>query len=205
MARDLTAYLASAQERLRQAATGAGGGGGPRSEAGAKAKAERHARRLTLALAVAALLLVLGAAAAPAVGLVLLRTEQKQTEAERQAAVAAREEEARRRQQARQALDLVAGSVIEEWLERQPEPSEEHKKFLERMLSAYHEFASETATDEASRAGLAGAYLQTGNILYLLGRMRESEEAIDRSVTAYTELVSETGRLEYRRKLDALP
>jgi len=199
--RDLTAYLASAQERLRQSQLDRAAAEARAQEAGVKAKAERHARRLTLGLAVAVLVLILGAAAGPLVAFVLLRAEQKQTEAERQAAVAAREEEARRRQQARQALDLVAGSVIEEWLERQPEPSEEHKKFLERMLAEYQEFASETATDEASRAGLAGAYLQTGNILYLVGRMRESEEAIDRSVTAYTELVSETDRLEYRRKL----
>jgi tetratricopeptide (TPR) repeat protein/tRNA A-37 threonylcarbamoyl transferase component Bud32 len=201
VARDLTAYRASAQERLRQAQLERAAAEARAQEAAAKAKAERHARRLTLGLAAAVLVLILGAAAGPFVGLVLLRAEQKQTEEERQAAVAAREEEARRRQQARQALDLVAESVIEEWLERQPEPSEEHKKFLERMLAAYQEFASETATDEASRAGLAGAYLQTGDILYLLGRMRESEEAIDRTVTAYSELVSGTGRLEYRRKL----
>jgi serine/threonine-protein kinase len=58
VAQDLTAYLASAQERLRQAQLQRAAAEARAQEAGAKVKAERRARRLTLALAAAALLLV---------------------------------------------------------------------------------------------------------------------------------------------------
>src|SRR5262249_30263345 len=54
VARDLTAYLASAQERLRQAQLERAAAEARAQEAAAKARAERHARRLTLALAAAA-------------------------------------------------------------------------------------------------------------------------------------------------------
>jgi tetratricopeptide (TPR) repeat protein len=63
VARDLAAYLASAQERLRQAQLGRAAAEARAQEAGAKAKAERHARRLTLALAVAAAVLLASGAA----------------------------------------------------------------------------------------------------------------------------------------------
>jgi eukaryotic-like serine/threonine-protein kinase len=58
VARDLTAYLASAQERLRQAQVERAAAEARAQEAGAKAKAERHARRLSLALAAAAALVL---------------------------------------------------------------------------------------------------------------------------------------------------
>src|SRR5206468_9495849 len=66
VARDVTAYLASAQERLRRAEVERAAAEARAGEARAKAKAERRARRLTLALA-AALLLGAGAAAWQAV------------------------------------------------------------------------------------------------------------------------------------------
>jgi tRNA A-37 threonylcarbamoyl transferase component Bud32 len=58
VARDLTAYLASAQERLRQTQLERAAAEARAQEAGAKAKAERRARRLTLALAAAAVVLL---------------------------------------------------------------------------------------------------------------------------------------------------
>ncbi|HVS39508.1 MAG TPA: tetratricopeptide repeat protein [Gemmataceae bacterium] len=54
VARDLAAYLASAQERLRQAQLERAAAEARMEEARAKAKAERRARRLTVALAAAA-------------------------------------------------------------------------------------------------------------------------------------------------------
>jgi serine/threonine protein kinase len=202
LAGEMTAYLASAQERLRQAQLEEAAAEARAQEAAAKAKAERRARRLTLALAAAALLLVLGAAAAPVVGLVLLRAEQQQTEKERLAAVAAREDEARRRQQARQALDMLTGPVIEDWLSKQPEFSPEQKKFLEQALAIYTEFAAETSTDEASQAGLANAYHQVGSIQLLLGRMPQAEEAFNRGAALYTQLSAQApARSEYRKEL----
>src|SRR5207244_1023612 len=58
VAKDLTAYLASAQERLRQAQLERAAAEARVEEAGAKAKAERRARRLTLALAAAAVVVL---------------------------------------------------------------------------------------------------------------------------------------------------
>jgi tetratricopeptide (TPR) repeat protein/tRNA A-37 threonylcarbamoyl transferase component Bud32 len=202
VAEELTAYLVSAQERLRQAQLERAAAEARAQEAAAKAKAEWRARRLTLALAAAALLLILGAAAAPVVGLVLLRAEQQQTEKERRAAVAAREDEARRRQQARQALDLLAGPVIKDWLGNQPAVSQEQKKYLEQALAIYTAFAAETGADEASRAGLARACFWVGTIQRHLGRLAEAEEAYDRGATIYTRLTAESpGRLAYRKGL----
>ncbi|MCI0456168.1 MAG: tetratricopeptide repeat protein, partial [Gemmataceae bacterium] len=138
----------------------------------------------------------------PSVGFVLLRAEQKETEAAWQAAVAAREEEARRRQQARQALDMLAGPVIEEWLGKQARLSADHKKFLEDALAIYTQFAAETSTDEASQAGLAKAYHRVGDIQRILGRLPEAEEAYNHGVEIYTQLLAlAPGRLEYRKAL----
>jgi tetratricopeptide (TPR) repeat protein len=198
VAGDLTAYLASSQDRLRKAQV-------ERAAAEARAHAERRARRLTVALAAAAVLLVVGAAAAPVVGFVLLRTEQKETETQRRAAVAAREDEARRRQVTRQALDMLAGPVIEDWLGKQVSVTPEQRQFLERALAIYAGFAAETETDEASRAGLAHAYHRVGTIQFILGRLTEAGEAYDRGAELYTRLDSESpGRPEYRKGLARL-
>ncbi len=202
VARDLTAYFTSAQERLRQAQLEWAAAEARAQEAAAKARAERRARRLTLALAAAVLLLLLGAAAAPTVGFVLLRSEQQQTEKARRAADSAREDEAKRRQRARQALDMLTGPVIEEWLGKQAVVSAEQRKFLEQALAIYTEFASETSKDPASRAGLANAYHRVGIIQRALGRMPQAEVAFDRGAALYAQLTSESpDRLEYRNDL----
>ena len=60
VAQDFAAYLASAQERLRQAQLARAAAEARADEAVAKVKVERHARRLTLALAAAAVVLVMG-------------------------------------------------------------------------------------------------------------------------------------------------
>jgi tetratricopeptide (TPR) repeat protein len=205
VARDLTAYLASAQERLRQAQLQSAAAEARAQEAGAKAKAERRARRLTLALAVVALLLFLGAAAAPTVAYVLLRAEQQQTEAPRQAAVAAREDEARQRRQARQALDLLSKPVLENWLSKQPMLGPDEKHFLEQALVVYAELAAEMSTDEASQAAVARAYGEVGHIQFLLRRLPEAEAAYDRGAAVYARLLARTpGQLTFRKELARL-
>jgi tetratricopeptide (TPR) repeat protein/tRNA A-37 threonylcarbamoyl transferase component Bud32 len=202
VARDVTAYLASAQERLRQAELDRAAAEARAVEAGAKASAERRSRRLTGALAAAAVLLVLAAAAVPAVGFVLVRAEQQETEKQRLAAVSAREDEARRRLRAQQALDLVAGPVIKDWLGKQLALSREQKDFLEQALAIYTEFAAETSTDEESQAGLARAQRQVGSIQNMLGRTTEAEKAYDQSAALWTTLLARSpGRIDYRRNL----
>jgi tetratricopeptide (TPR) repeat protein len=202
LAEVLAAYLASAQERLRQAQMERAAAEARAEEAQAKARAERRARRLTLALGAVVVLFLLGAAAAPAVAYVLLREEQAQTEAQRKAAVAAREEEARRRQQAWRALDLLTGTVVKDWLVRQPVLVPDQKKFLEQALAIYTEFAAETSTDEASQAGLARSYSRVGDIQWLLRRVPEADVAYDRGAALFTRLAAQTpGRPGYRKAL----
>jgi tetratricopeptide (TPR) repeat protein len=202
LAEVLTAYLTSAQERLRQAQVERAAAEARAEEAQAKAKAERRARRLTLALGAVVLLFLLGAAAAPTVSFFLLREEQQQTEAQRKAAVDAREEEARRRQQARQALDLLTGTVVQDWLARQPVLAPDQKMFLEQALAIYTEFAAETRTDETSQAGLARAYSRVGDIQWLLRRVPHAEAAYDRGAALYTRLAAQApGQPKYRKAL----
>lgn len=198
--REMTAYLTSAQERLRQAQLEQAAAEARAQEASAKAQAERRARRLTLGLAAAVLLLILGAATAPGVGYVLVRAEQKETEAARQAALEARNDEARRRQQTRQALDMLTGPVIEEWLGKQFAITQEQERFLKQALAIYSDFAAETSTDETSREGLARAYHQVGDIQRILGRMPQAEEAYNHGAELYSQLSTSTPEQLHHRK-----
>jgi serine/threonine protein kinase len=87
----------------------------------------------------AALLLtaVLGLAA----GIVAVNRERQETEAERDQKEQALKTEARRRQQARGALDAMSFPIIDDWLARQPELLPEHRSFLQKALASYEEFA----------------------------------------------------------------
>lgn len=194
LARDVTAYLASAQERSRQAEMERAAAEARATEAAAKARAERNARRSTLAAAATAVVLALGAVIVPTVGYFLLRAEQRQTKTAHAA-------EARRRIQTRQAMDMLTGPVIEEWIGKQPAVSPEHKALLEQALDIYSEFAAETSTDEASRAGLARACHQVGRIQRILGHVPEAEAAYDRGAELYAQLLAEApDRAEYRKE-----
>src|SRR5205823_10611795 len=105
----------------------------------------------------------------------------------------------------REALDMLAGPVIEDWLGRQVAVTPDQRQFLERALAIYAGVAAETGTDEASRAGLANAYVWVGSIQSRLGRVPEAEEALDRGAELYTRLVGEApGRPEYRKGLARL-
>src|SRR5262249_11239723 len=109
--------------------------------------------------------------------------------------------EFRRRQQTRQAMDMLTGPVIEEWLGKQPLVSPEHKALLEQALAIYSEFAAETSADEASRAGLARAYHQVGTIQRILGRTSEAEAAYNRGAELYAQLLADLpDRADYRKE-----
>jgi tetratricopeptide (TPR) repeat protein/tRNA A-37 threonylcarbamoyl transferase component Bud32 len=145
-------------------------------------------------LAAAVGLLLLGAVTAPTVGLLVLRAEQVRTHA----ALAA---EAKRRQQAREALDLLAERVVEEWRAGPAELTPERRQFLERLLACYEEFAADTGDDEAARTGLAGAHFQVGNLLYRLGRMEPAKQALGRGRELYARLAEESASPEYKYRL----
>jgi serine/threonine protein kinase len=141
--------------------------------------ARRHRAALTMTSLVL-LLLVAGLS----VGLVAVNQEQKRT----QAALSA---EARRREQARQALDAMSSEIIDEWLAKQQELLPEHKKFLEQVLASYEEFAADTGQDEPARAGVAAAYHRVGVIREQLGQTAEAEAAYRQAQALFEQLASD--------------
>src|SRR5262249_15163413 len=112
-----------------------------------RARLGRGTRRHRSAVGSAVLLLG-GAVVALAVGLVAVNREQQRTEQ-------AREAEARRRQQARAALDAMSSEIVDDWLARQKELTEQQRQFLQRALAFYEEFAQDNGQDEQARVGVA--------------------------------------------------
>jgi serine/threonine-protein kinase len=136
-------------------------------------------RHQTLAASTAALLFT--AVIALAVSTVLIGRAQKQT-------ASALEAEARRRQQARQALDSLSSRLVEEWLARQKDLQPEHREFLEQALASYEEFSQDTGRDESALAGVANAHRRIGRIRAKLGQAAAAEAAFDRAQELYAEL-----------------
>ena len=116
-----------------------------------------------------------------AAALVQVMEEQARTEAALKA-------EARRREQARRALDAMSSQLIGERLSRQKVLLPEHKTFLEQALAWYEQFARDTNQDESSRAGVAGAYFRVGRIQQRLGMNAEAETTLRRAEALYEQL-----------------
>jgi tetratricopeptide (TPR) repeat protein len=150
----------------------------------------RWGRRHRTAVAGAGALL-LTAVAALAVGLGVVNAERQRTRQALAGEQQARAEEAKRRQQARQALDAMSSQVIGDWLARQKQLTEPQKKFLAQALASYEEFARDTGQDEAARAGVAAADLHVGSIRRRLGQVAAAEAAYRASLEQYTRLVAD--------------
>jgi serine/threonine protein kinase/tetratricopeptide (TPR) repeat protein len=101
--------------------------------------------------------------------------------------------EARRRQQARDALDAMSSRVVKDWLaqQRNRNLSERQREFLQQALTAYEDFARDVGDDEASRAGVADAHRRVGGIQYMLGQLTEAERAYRRSAELYARLTAD--------------
>jgi tetratricopeptide (TPR) repeat protein/tRNA A-37 threonylcarbamoyl transferase component Bud32 len=109
--------------------------------------------------------------------------------------------EARRRQQARDALDAMSSQVIEQWLAKQKELLPEHKAFLRKALALYEELAGDTDQDEKSRAGVAKAFLRVAVIRARLGEAKDAEAAFRRSQQLYERLAADLpNRPDYRQQ-----
>ena len=158
------------------------------------------------ALAALVLLLMLVAAASTATAFYLRATlveseanrlavqrEQRLTERANADLVVALEAEAKRRQQAREALDAMSSQIVDDWLARQQakDLTEEQKRFLHKALEAYEEFARDTSQDKASRAGLAAAHGRVGNIRSKLGQMADAEAAYRRAFQVFALLAAD--------------
>jgi serine/threonine-protein kinase len=158
--------------------------------------ARRNPAVAGLAAAVgAALLLVVVALSA---GLVAVNAERARTAlananltAEQEKTQAAYQAEAKRRRQAREALDAMSSEVIDDWLARQEKLSPSQKDFLKKALASYEEFAQDTGQDEEARTGVAAAHLRAGRIRRSLGQPREAEAAFRKGQDLYARLAAD--------------
>jgi serine/threonine protein kinase/type II secretory pathway pseudopilin PulG len=124
-----------------------------------------------------------------------LQREQGRTQA-------ALDAEARRRKQAREALDAIWSPLVEDWLTRQPRLLPEHTQFLEGVLKSYEQFAADTGQGPEVRAGVANAHSRVGYIRHLLGQLKEQEAAYERSLELWTGLATDfPSEPTYRRGL----
>jgi eukaryotic-like serine/threonine-protein kinase len=154
--------------------------------------------------AAAIFLLLVGGIVGTTAGLVQAVWAEREAEGHAAAAETARADEARRRRQARAALDAMSSQVIEEWLGKQKELLPEHKEFLRKAMASYEEFAQDTGEDAESRAGAAAAWWRVGNICRKLGQAGDAEAAYRRSQELYGPLAAEfPDRPEYRAGLGA--
>jgi tetratricopeptide (TPR) repeat protein/tRNA A-37 threonylcarbamoyl transferase component Bud32 len=139
---------------------------------------------VALVVVAAALAVVNAERARTAVAYANLTAEQEKTQVAYQA-------EARRRRQAREALDAMSSEVIDDWLARQEKLSPSQKDFLEKALASYEEFAQDTGQDEEARTGVAAAHLHAGGIRRSLGQPREAEAAFRRAQELYARLAAD--------------
>jgi serine/threonine protein kinase/Tfp pilus assembly protein PilF len=108
------------------------------------------------------------------------------------------------RQRTRAALDEMSSQVIEDWLARQGQLEPAQRRFLEKALGYYEEFAEETGNTEATRHGVAGAQLRVGDIRQRLGQHGEAEAAYRQAVELYARLAADfPAAPEYRHGLAA--
>jgi hypothetical protein len=174
-------------------------------------RAARWARRNPVvagSLAAVVLVLVAGTAVSTAFGIAAvaakanLQKANADLTAERDRTRAALKAEARRRKQAREALDAMSSQVIDDWLAHQKELTVSQKQFLQRALASYEEFARDTGQDEEARAGVAAAYFHVGNIRRQLGQLPEAEAAYRTSQKRYAGLAADFPAVPaYRRQL----
>src|SRR5262249_48376088 len=110
--------------------------------------------------------------------------------------------EAKRRKEAREALDAQTSLIMEDLLSRQPVLTEEHQQFLRQALQAYEQFAADTGQEEESRSGVAEAYLRVGGIHGRLGVSAEAGKAYRQAIALYEQLVADFPAVPiYRRRL----
>jgi tetratricopeptide (TPR) repeat protein len=181
VARAVTAYLASAQERLQQAQIERAAAEARAQEAAAKARAERRARRLTLALA-AALLLGAGVAAWQA----LVATDAKHTAL----AAAAAEKEAKEVADTRAAETRSVLNFVQEHIFAAARPEGQagglgHDVTLRLALEAALPVVESSFADQPLVE--ARLRLTLGTSFRYLGEARIAADQFERARALYTE------------------
>jgi serine/threonine protein kinase/tetratricopeptide (TPR) repeat protein len=131
-----------------------------------------------------------------------LSEEEQRTQQALIAEKAARGAEAKRRKQARRALDAQTSLVLEDLLSRQKVLTDAHRRFLRQALAAYLDFAADVGSDEETRVGVAQAYYRVGYIRHRLGEYQEAENAHREAIALGQKLVVDyPGTPQYRISL----
>jgi tetratricopeptide (TPR) repeat protein/tRNA A-37 threonylcarbamoyl transferase component Bud32 len=86
------------------------------------------------------------------------------------------------REFARRAVDEMYTEVAERWLEDQPGLQETQKKFLQKALQYYQDFAKEESADPALEQQRARALMRVAKIQSKMGENKEAEEACRKAI-----------------------
>jgi tetratricopeptide (TPR) repeat protein len=154
-----------------------------------------------LAASIILLLLIVGIAGTT-IGLVRSIAESDQKEEARRQAVAHAEAEAEARRLTRRSLNTMTDEVIEDLLGKQVQLTDQHRKFLEKVLALHAEFTAGNADDPESRYSRAEGYYHVAHIRRTLGDSAEAQTACRASIAILRDLVSEhEDREDYRQSL----
>lgn len=82
----------------------------------------------------------------------------------------------------RQALDDMTSGLAQQWLVSQPKLNPDQKRFLNSVTRYYEEFAAESPVDEKAQSRIINALGRLGQMQRGLGRLIESEMALDRGL-----------------------
>jgi serine/threonine protein kinase/Flp pilus assembly protein TadD len=164
--------------------------------------ARRH-RALVRAVAAAAIMSV----AALVVALWLVWNEKNKTLAafqEKEKSFRAEQRQRRNSEEnvhlALQTLDQIYLGVVERWSGRSPQPQD--KELLEKALVFYELFAQKNAGNKEARTETARAYLRTGDVCTLLGQEAKAEDAYQKAIVRFYDLVTEFPKeADYRQEL----
>jgi serine/threonine protein kinase/Flp pilus assembly protein TadD len=158
--------------------------------------------RLTLAIAASAALLVVLVVAGLATGILLLGQANTRIEEQRDLARQQRDLARQQKQLAREAVDDMYSDVAENWLRDQPRLQPIQRKFLEKALRYYQEFAKEDDADPEVHLSTGIAYVRIGSMEAILGNSQKATESFRQAIDLLERLVADfPDRREYRLEL----
>lgn len=102
------------------------------------------------------------------------------------------------RLQTRKALDMMSGTMLEEWLLKSNEITEQQKAFLNEMLAIYDDFAQAASHSESGDNLVAMAWLRTGAIQEKLGNADDALQRFQRAIALFESAAEKDGELRYR-------
>jgi tetratricopeptide (TPR) repeat protein/tRNA A-37 threonylcarbamoyl transferase component Bud32 len=172
--------------------------------------------RVVAALSAAVVLLLLSTTFALGVGFVRVQREQTRTEAARRDALASERQalaseqqvraalrrEARRRRQARTALDALSEG-LDDLLAHLPHLNDQHRRLLRTAQRLYEEQVAEATAEEADRLDAARGHLRLAHIRYRLGEHAAAQKHYARSLLLLGRVAAASGRPDHREELAA--